>query len=230
MGSIGVRAYASYDPALALKYVKNVLHQYSKDGLAFQRYGRLKQDGLGDDILSGNSLAIVGLYKAIYGINPMYNRLYLEPHLSPELDGTELNYNFRGQRLQILLDNNRYTVSNKIFKVIAPHNFGFYATKGQLSYFEGNSTKASLQITSAQPLTVEIKSWDHRKIEFSATPDKSSAQPVSYLVHQLQADTYYSVRINGASAKKIKSDKNGNILLSNQPVSHSNTIVLERQN
>jgi len=225
-GSIGVKAYASYDPALALKYVKNVLHQYSKDGLAFQRYGRLKQDGLGDDILSGNSLAIVGLYQAIYGINPMYNRLYLEPHLSPELDGTELNYNFRGQRLNISLDNSKYAVSNKVFKVVSPQSFGFYATKALLSYFDRNSTKASLQITSTQPLAIEIKNWDHRKIEFSATTAKASAQPVSYLVRQLQTDTYYSVSLNGASPKKIKSDKKGDILLSNQAA--SNAITLER--
>ena len=84
-GSVGVKAYASYRPELALKYVKKVLARYSKDGLAFQRYGRAKQDGLGDDILSGNSLAVVGLYQAIYGINPRYNRRYLAPRRSNEL-------------------------------------------------------------------------------------------------------------------------------------------------
>jgi hypothetical protein len=73
-GSIGIAAYANYNPEIALKYVKNVLAQYAKDGLAFQRYGRLKQNGLGDDILAGNSLSIVGLFQAIYGVNPLYNR------------------------------------------------------------------------------------------------------------------------------------------------------------
>lgn len=55
-GSVAVEAYAYYKPDLALKYVENVLDRHSKDGLAFQHYGRVKQDGLGDDILSGNSL------------------------------------------------------------------------------------------------------------------------------------------------------------------------------
>ncbi len=50
-GSIGVEAYANYKPELALKYVDNVLNRYKKDGLAFQRYGRVNQEGLGDDIL-----------------------------------------------------------------------------------------------------------------------------------------------------------------------------------
>ena len=60
-GALGVKVYAAYKPELAVKYVNNVLAQYAKDGLAFQRYGRVKQEGLGDDILSGNSLSVVGL-------------------------------------------------------------------------------------------------------------------------------------------------------------------------
>jgi len=43
---------SNYKPELALKYVDNVLSRYEKDGLAFQRYGRINQVGLGDDILS----------------------------------------------------------------------------------------------------------------------------------------------------------------------------------
>ena len=35
--------YAEYKPDLALKYVENVLSRYEKDGLAFQRYGRVSQ-------------------------------------------------------------------------------------------------------------------------------------------------------------------------------------------
>ena len=103
-GSVGVEAYAGYKPELALKYVDNVLSRYEKDGLAVQRYGRVNQEGLGDDILSGNSLAIVGLYKAIYGINPLYNRLYLNPHLPEKLSGTGLIYNFRKDKLMLVLE------------------------------------------------------------------------------------------------------------------------------
>ena len=116
-GSLGVEAYAGYKPDLALKYVENVLDRYEKDGLAFQRYSRKTQEGLGDDILSGNSLALVGLYKAIYGINPCYNRLYLDPHLPVKLSGTELIYNFRKDTLKIELTTGHYSISNKQFKI-----------------------------------------------------------------------------------------------------------------
>lgn len=40
-GAVGVEAYAKYKPELALKYIENILARYEKDGLAFQRYGRL---------------------------------------------------------------------------------------------------------------------------------------------------------------------------------------------
>ena len=144
-GAVGVEAYASYKPELALKYIENILARYQKDGLAYQRYGRLKQDGLGDDILSGNSLAIVGLYKSIYGINPMYNRMYLNPHLPEKLSGTRLNYKFRDDKLIIGLDKGLYSISNPQFKLTSTADFGFYAAKNVLEYFNSNNDTYSLK-------------------------------------------------------------------------------------
>ncbi|MGZ3778396.1 MAG: alpha-L-rhamnosidase-related protein, partial [Mucilaginibacter sp.] len=207
-GSVGVAAFAGYKPELALKYVKNVLEQYGKDGLAFQRYGRGKQDGQGDDILSGNSLSIVGLYQAIYGINPLYNRFYLDPHITSDLSGTLLNYNFRGKRLVIKLDSNSYSVSDKMFKVTAEKNFGFYATKNQLSYFKGNSANASLQATTVKRLTISVKNWDKDKMEW----EQSAESPVTYVLHQLKPNAVYQLVINGGPANAIKSDQNGELV------------------
>ena len=44
-GELAVRAYARYDAAVALKYVKNILARYDEDGLSFQRYERKSQRG-----------------------------------------------------------------------------------------------------------------------------------------------------------------------------------------
>jgi hypothetical protein len=211
-GSIGVAAYAGYKPSLALKYVKNVLEQYSKDGLAYQRYGRVKQDGLGDDILSGNSLTIVGLYQAIYGINPLYNRFYLDPHITPELAGTELNYNFRHQRLKIKLDMDKYSVSNKMFTVVSNQHFGFNAYDNSLSYFNGDDASASLQLTAAMPLTINIKNWDKNKIEWEQHTGKTAAGPIVYHLKQLKPNTYYAILVNGRSVGKMKADGAGDVL------------------
>jgi len=213
-GSVAVKAYAEYKPELALKYVKNVLNQYSKDGLAFQRYGRIKQDGLGDDILSGNSLAIVGLYQAIYGINPLYNRFYLNPHITSELAGTELNYKFRNQKLTIALDSSHYSVSDKFFKVISPKDFGYFATKNKLYYFDGNNSNASLEITSDKPLTIDVRNWNDKNINWVQTVPELSSKPIIYVIHQLKPDADYSFIVNDKLIKKIRSDLNGNVRIS----------------
>jgi len=224
-GSIGVKAYASYNPAIALKYVKKVLEQYSKDGLAFQRYGRLKQNGLGDDILSGNSLSIVGLYQAIYGINPLYNRFYLEPHITPELYGTELKYNYRNQRLTINLDSNSYAISNNFFKVINAQNFGVYFEKNQLSFFNGNNASASLQITTNNKLTIAVKKWSNEQIEWQQYVREKSTKPVIYLVKQLQPNKTYNLLVNGNIIQKIRSNSQGDLL-----IGHTITKIVETIN
>lgn len=110
-GELAVRAYSKYNPAIALKYIKNVLNRYDLDGLAFQRCLRKNQSGAGDDILGGNCMAVAGLYRDIYGVRPMYNGLYLEPHLLPELNGTQLKYWLRGRLFTIDLSVNDYAVT-----------------------------------------------------------------------------------------------------------------------
>ena len=210
-GSIAVKAYADYDPALALQYVRNVLAQYSKDGLAFQRYGRLHQEGLGDDILSGNSLAIVGLYQAIYGINPLYNRFYLDPHITPELAGTVLNYNFRGQRLRIRLDTNLYSVSDAKFTVTSPQDFGFYATKNQLSYFHGNSVTPSLVVTSESALTLAVAQWNDSAMAWTQTAGRTQPSgSVAYRITGLSPNRAYTLSVSGQQ-RHSRTDAHGGL-------------------
>jgi len=223
-GSVAVKAYAAYDPAIAMKYVKNVLEQYSKDGLAFQRYARAKQDGQGDDILSGNSLTIAGLYQSIYGINPLYNRFYLDPHITPDLAGTELNYNFRGKKLAITLEDKSYSVADKMFKVTASTSFGFNATKNQLSYFNGSSTSVSLQATSAKPLSIDIKNWGADKMEWQ----QQGTMPVVYIVHNLKPNSTYRYTVNWATGKNIRSNLNGEIMINSDAKAATGTITLAR--
>lgn len=156
-GAVAVEAYATYKPEIAMKYIRKVLDQYGKDGLAFQRYGRKAQDGLGDDILAGNCTSIVGLYQSIYGINPRYNRFYLEPRLTPELNGTVLKYSFRDQLLTIQLRQGSYSVSNGRFSISATTGFGFNAGKGRLEYFHGDSEIAGMTLAATGTDSVEIR-------------------------------------------------------------------------
>ena len=115
-GELGVRAYQLYNPSIPIRYIKNVLAQYEKDGMAFQRYDRIKREGQGHDILANNSMAVVGLYRNIYGIKPKYNRLYLQPHLTSELNGTKVKYWLRGLNYMVNLSMGNYNISCKFFQ------------------------------------------------------------------------------------------------------------------
>jgi hypothetical protein len=206
-GSLGVEAYASYKPDLALKYVENVLERYEKDGLAFQRYSRKTQEGMGNDILSGNSLAIVGLYKAIYGINPCYNRLYLDPHLPVKLSGTELNYNFRKDTLRIRLTNGHYSISDKQFKVGSASDFGFYSEKNKLMYFKGKDDHYSLMAMTTSQLSLEMGKWnaDEYSWKQSSAGDQGT---VSYTLRVSKPSSIYTI-YNCTKSIHVKSDKEG---------------------
>ena len=225
-GSIAVKAYADYKPELAVKYVKNVLEQYSKDGLAFQRYGRQKQDGRGDDILSGNSLSIVGLYEGIYGINPMYNRLYLEPHITPELAGTELRYKYQGKNLLIDLDNDSYSIACKGYKITSKERFGFNMNSGQLTYYNRHSANAALQVKSAQPIELSIKQWENGKLEWVQSVSKVTGATLTYTIHQLKPNADYLLSISQKSPQRLKSDAMGNLIISRNAGATVETMVL----
>jgi hypothetical protein len=209
-GSLAVEAYAAYNPELALKYVENILEQHSKDGLAFQRYGRVKQDGLGDDILSGNSLSVVGLYHSIFGINPLYNRLYLNPHIADKLTGTQLIYNFRGEKLTIGLDKKHYAISNKQFKITAKSDFGFYGKGDELSYFHAKEDQFALKANpeKGKTLSLEILDWDNNQYGWNQS-STSGPVKVIYSLNNLKPDFQYTILADGKKVKMTKSSSEG---------------------
>jgi hypothetical protein len=228
-GSVGVEAYANYKPNLALKYVNNVLTRYEKDGLAFQRYGRDSQKGLGDDILAGNSLAIVGLYKAIYGINPLYNRLYLNPHPPQKLSGTELNYNFRNEKLKIDLSPHDYSISNDQFKIKSQRDFGFYSTKNELTYYNGKNDAYSLKVKTSQNLSLEITNWNDGEYSWTQSSTNKNIDDVLYHIRDLQSKTNFTISINHKIYKQIKSSSDGSLSFSIKAGNNPDEILIEKE-
>ena len=217
-GAVAVKAYAGYKPDLALKYVKNVMRQHSIDGLAYQRYGRLKQDGLGDDILAGNSLAVVGLYQAIYGLNPMYNRFYLNPHIPGELAGTELNYRFRGQKLKIALDVGRISVSNTRFTIIASSHFGFFASGDTLSYFDGDNDTSALEVRAAiDKLALGIEKWTLSERRWTSNATAKATGSMVYAIKLLTPNTSYKISVNDKVIATAKASIDGTIIFKHTP-------------
>lgn len=227
-GSVAVKAYADYKPEIALKYVENVLNQHSKDGLAFQRYGRAKQDGLGDDILSGNSLAVVGLYQAIYGINPLYNRFYLNPHITDKLAGTQIKYNYKDQKLTIGLAINSYSVSNDRFKIISKNDFGFYGSGNEMLYFNGKNTQASLKLATEDnsSVTLDISKWEINEKAWVQTSKDAQPKKLAYFINNLKPGNYYTILINGKTFNRLKSNADGNLMFGYKTSKYLDKLVI----
>jgi len=214
-GEVGVRAYAAHDPALALKYIKKTLDRYDQDGLSFQRYLRQSQRGEGDDILAGNCMPIVGLHRDIYGIQPKPNRLYLEPHLTSELNGTKLHYPLRGQLYEIDLSTEGCAITAGAFTLRDAHPFGINATAAGLEYFPGTNADCAMAVSrpAARPLTVQIENGP-------ANPDLSrqwsEAAPhvkgtTLHVISHLRPNASYELKTNGRVTDSLRADNTGRI-------------------
>ncbi len=212
---LGVRSYADYDPAIALKYVRNILARYGQDGLSYQRYLRASQQGAGGDILAGNCMAIVGLYRDIYGIQPQPNRLYLEPHLTSELNGTQLRYELRGQLYQISLSTGDCSISADDYTLHGTPPFGINAIKNGLQYFAGTNTDWSMSVSrpGGQPLTIQIEAWPNMpNAPYVWTESSTRAEGKTlHVVKHLQPGAVYELKANDQTIVSLRADKTGQI-------------------
>jgi len=226
-GSVAVQAYASWKPSLALHYIKNILRQDSIDGLAFQRYSRKDQSGQGDDILSGNSLAIVGLYQSVYGFHPLYNRFYLDPHITSELSGSRLLYNYREEKLTIGLGTNLYSVSNKKFTISSKNDFGFFSVGDTVMYFNKDNPVYSIKAIANHKnhINLNIIGCNSKEIIWEQT---SPGKPftISYSLNSLLPDHSYSIYVDGVLSKKSKSDRKGNLIFNQNSSARKIEILL----
>jgi hypothetical protein len=211
----GVRAYAASNPALALKYIKNILARYDQDGLSYQRYLRPSQQGAGDDILAGNCMAIVGLYRDIYGVQPKPNRLYLEPHLTSELNGTKLRYPLRGQLYKIELNTTGCAITTGNCTLGDPHPFGVNATTHGLEYFPRTNADWAMAISrpTGEPLTVQIDQWPTSPgapRQWTETAPQANGTTL-HEIAQLRPKTTYKLKANGQTIATLGADPAGHI-------------------
>ena len=209
---LGTRCYAQHDPETAMKYISNIIGQYKKDGLAFQRYSRISQNGLGDDILGGNAMAVTGLYRNIFGIQPQYNRLYLESHLPAKLDNSIVNYKLRDTDYKIRLNTNLNTVTANRFSISDQNPFGINCTENRLDYFQAktSSPAISFQRNTISPLEIKIAHSDNYIFEWTI----NSVQPVNILqtVYSMKPGRTYQVTINSRT-NDLKANFNGQLAI-----------------
>jgi hypothetical protein len=214
-GEVAVRAYSGYDPNIAVAYARRILERYQQDGLSFQRYLRRDQKGAGDDILAGNCMTIVGLYRDIYGVRPQWNRLRLDPHLTPELDGTKLTYRLRNQRYELTLGTNRSEIAVAGFAVRTAGSFAVDADGNRLACFYGGQDKPAFVITrkTAGDVLVSIDDWPEIKngecrwtISFPGQPEA-----LQTTISGLRPQTDYLFQANGQNIATLRADAAGTV-------------------
>jgi hypothetical protein len=208
-GYVGVMSYLKYDKRIALKYVKKILEQYHKDGLSSQRFSRKTQEGIGSDILAGICTTVTALYKEIYGVRPRWNRMGLEPNLSPELNGTAFDYTLRGIKYTISLSENSYQLKSDHFVIKSGIHFGANMVDNALLLYPGNRELPSLIITRStpDPVKLEIKEWNTSAPSWKIT----SAGRYKFVVNGLKPNINYLLQINGKTKKSYLADLSGKV-------------------
>jgi len=212
LGDVGVRAYAATRPDTAVALVRSLLDRYERDGLAFQRYLRITQEGAGDDILANNAMAVVGLYRDIYGLRPKHDRLYLEPHLTPGLAGTVLAYRLRGRRYTLKLNMERATVETEGRALTAPAPFAYARAGRGLAFYPSEKGPAELSVIpqAETRLSLSIEDWpsegDGPRVWMLGLQEESE---VAFRVAGLKPLSLYDLKVDGASAAVVGSDGAG---------------------
>lgn len=210
---LGLRSYSKYNPNIAVKYIKNIINKYNSDGLAAQRYFRQSQTGTGDDILAGNYMTIAGLYSSIYGVQPYYNRLYLEPHITSDLDGTILKYQLRGQQYIInLASQNNYNINVSGFTVSNTKPFAMNLdNSNKISCFTGNQKSKAITFTRSNSalLNVDMANYSNACIAWTELPNANIT--ITHTVSQLVPNISYRLFTDGILSNTLTSDSSGNL-------------------
>ena len=109
-------------------------------------------------ILSCNALVFTGLYRGILGIQPRYNRLYLNPHITQDIEGSEVLYRLRGREFRIGYSQNGTTVKVNNATITSRGDFGVWiADDGTLEVFTHDSeTPALVQRPAASGATWRV--------------------------------------------------------------------------
>lgn len=182
---VAVRAYAPSDPALALKYIQKVIDRYNADGLSFQRCLRVSAAGSGDDILAGNAMAIVGLYRDIYGVRPRQDRLFVDPHITAALSGTRVEYPLRSTRYSIELSTHGIKVSALGSSVSCSRAFGVDISGDGVRFFPTADGPAELVIALPNRRSIEagLEEWSPQSTRPRREWSLRSASDTSVTVH-----------------------------------------------
>ena len=206
-GYLGIRSYVKYNKNIALKYIENILLQYNKDGLSSQRFSRITQKGIGEDILAGICTTVTALYRDIYGIRPKWNRMGLEPNMLKELNGTEFKYSLRDKVYNIRLSENSYQIATKSFLVKSSDRFGVNMNGNMLLYYPDNLNIAALSITrlTLLPINIEVSEWNKTTHSWKL----NSKGNYKFILAGLKSNSAYNLIVNGVRKQSFTANEAG---------------------
>ncbi|WP_353195918.1 hypothetical protein [Parapedobacter defluvii] len=209
-GYLGIRSYVQFNKELALKYIRNLLEQYRKDGLSSQRYSRTDQSGLGTDILAGISTTVTALYSDIYGVRPKWNRMGVEPNMVPRLNGTKFTYTLRDTVYELTLSVNDYRLQTQDFSVKSSQAFGVGRSGSDVIYYPENKETMRLAVhTEPNDFSdLEVIQWEAGNYQWTARGE----QRKQFTVVGLMPDTDYQLMING-QPQKVRVAKDGSLAI-----------------
>jgi hypothetical protein len=212
-GYLGVRACVGYDKTWALKYIRNILNQYNKDGLSSQRYSRKTQEGLGNDILAGICTTVTALYRDIYGIRPKWNRMGIEPNMHKSLNGTEFTYTLRDVDYKLLLNVRDYEMQTDRFTVKSKEAFGAAFNGREFTFYPRNKEEVLLKLTGKTntPIRMILNNYSENGISWSIT----SADEYAFTIEGLDPTQTYNLTINNRAAK-METGKDGTVSFSHR--------------
>lgn len=198
-GYLGIRSYVQFDKELALKYIRNILAQYRKDGLSSQRYSRVNQQGQGTDILAGIATTVTALYSDIYGVQPKWNRMGLEPNMVPALNGTRFTYILRDTTYEVLLNVDDYSLRTNEFAVQSNTAFGVGKAGTDIVYYPENKEAMRLVLDSGPRGFTDLKvnQWTEDRFQWSVTSDRQKRM----VIYGLKPGSGYDVAINEKRTK-----------------------------
>jgi hypothetical protein len=208
-GELGVRSYCWYKPEIAVAYVRRLLERYRRDGLAFQRYLRGNQQGSGEDVLAGNCMALVGLYRDVYGIQPKWDRLYLDPHLTADVYGTKVSYLLRGQRYRVELGEKQFGMSVNGFGVSARAPFAVSSKGDSLQFFDGPTGAPRLIVGRSKPMNVKIDVQSPTTLAWRESAPKGLQ--IRYTLHGLKAGRRFLLRVGREATRWVVADATGSV-------------------
>ncbi|MBI4328061.1 MAG: hypothetical protein HY674_22750, partial [Chloroflexi bacterium] len=145
--------------------------------------------------------------------------LYLEPHLTPELDGTQIKYWLRGRQYVIDLQASGSRIAVDGFAVCDPRPFAVNVTRDAAEYFSGGRKRPSLTLSrpAGHPLEVCIEAWSDSGTGRRRWTESGPASSARHIVWDLQPNTGYTLYVNGALVKRLRTDGSGRAAFRSTP-------------